>query len=467
MDPEELYNDDIHQRARDFEKRLDSGEGFYCDTDELEEIIEYYFENDQLNKAWKAITYGLSLFPYENYYQVKKAEVLLNKREIKQAIKILEEAKSKEPNNPEIAKLLGDCYNFSMQYKRAVDYYHIALKSYFEVDDVLLELIRIHLMLNKPEKAVSYLSTNPIDDIILGDTILPEIVKLFCDFNYTAMVIPFIQRLIDVEPYSFTSWYFLGYCYQKLEEYEKGMDAFEYCIAIDEFNSMGHLGKGNCLMELGRYEEAITYFNDSIDNDITDAEVYCNIAECFENLENFNSAKYYYLKALKIDKHLSDAYYGLGLIYKKQQRYKEAEKNLLKALDIDPFECLYHIEAAELYLLLDKKEQCFQHYDKAMEIDALTLEIVLDYSHAMVHFKETELAISLLKDAVSKKKADFRFYYRISSYLFQLGEYESAYNYLHQALELNADEYMLLYEFAPFTENNETVTNIIDLYLLK
>lgn len=466
MDSEENYNDNIHQRVRDFEQRLESGERFFYDTDDLEEIIEYYFEIEELNKAWKAISFGLTLFPYENYYQVKKAEVLLNKKDIKNAIKILEEAQSIEPNNPEISKLLGDCYNQSMQYKRAVDYYHIALKADFEIDDVIIELIRVHFMLNKPEKAVSYLTIYP-EHMYVGETMLPDLVKLFCDFNFTKLIIPFIERLINHQPYSFTSWYFLGYCYQKLEEYTKGLDAFEYCIAIDEYNSMGFLGKGNCLMELNQYEEAIEFFNQALDNDITDAEVYCNIAECFEHLENYNSAKYYYLKALKIDKYLSDAFYGLGLIYKKQQRYREAEKNILKAIDIDPYECLYHIELAELYLLMDKKDPCFFHYNKALEIDSTTMEIALDYSHAMVHFKETEHAISLLVDELSKNNGDYRYFYRISSYLFQIGEYESAYNYLHQALELNAEEYFLLYEYAPFTENNETVTNIIDLYLLK
>ena len=48
-----------------------------------------------------------------------------------------------------------------------------------------------------------------------------------------------------------------------------------------------------------------------------------------------------------------------------------------------------------------------------------------------------------------------------------MGEYEAAYNHLHEALKIKPEEYMLLFEYAPFTEDNETVTNIIDLYLLK
>lgn len=466
MEPEDFLDDETYRKARNFERKLDSGEGFYCDTDELEEIIEFYFEHEQYNKAWNAISFGLSLFPYENYYQVKKAEVLLNKKEFQKALLILEDAKIKEPNNPEISKLMADCFSHTMQFKRAEDLYRYALKMDFETDEVIVSLIRLQFRIGKPEKAVTYLSSYP-DSLYAPDTILPELVKIFIDHNYTKFLIPFVKRLINIEPYSWTTWYYLAFCFQKMEDYEKAMDAFEYCIAIDEFNSMGHLGKGNCLMELGRHEEAITFFNDAIDNDITDAEVYCNIAECYEHLNNLNSAKYYYLKAIKVDKHLSDAYYGLGLIYKEQQRYRDAEKNLMRALDLDPFEALFHIETAELYLLMDKREQCFHHYEKAKQIDPKTKEITLDYAHAMFQFKEIEHAVTLLKDAINDGLSDYRFDYRIAAYLFHLGEYESAYNYLHKALKEKPDEYILLYEFAPFTENNETVTNIIDLYLLK
>ncbi len=466
MDHDDFFSEELYHKAKKFESRLASGESFFYDTDELEELIEFYIETEELSKAWSAISYGMELYPYENYYQIKQAEVLLNRKEIKQAIKLLEEAQLREPNNAEISKLLGDGYNLSMQYKRAIDHYQIAFKAEFEMDEVLLQLLRLNFMLNRADKAISYLSESP-ENKYLADTIVPEVVKLLIDFQQTPQAIPYLRRVIDKFPYTYSAWYFMGYCFQKMQEYENGIDAFEYCIAIDEHNSMGHLGKGNCLMELGKFEEAVEQFNQALDNDATDAEVYCNIAECYEHMSNLNTAKYFYLKALKLDKNLSDAYYGLGLIYKKQERYREAEKNLVKAIDLDPFECLYHIELAEIYLLLDKDERCFHHYQKAMEIDPKTIEIALDYAQAMVHFQESEHAVSLLLQQIKLGLSDYRFYYRLSSYLFQMGEYESAYNHLHEALKIKPEEYMLLFEYAPFTEDNETVTNIIDLYLLK
>lgn len=464
MDREEHYNDDIFQRVQIFEEKLASGEHFFYDTDDLEEIIEYYFETEELNKAWKAINFGQTLFPYENFYQIKKAEILLNRKEIKAAIKILEDARNMEPNNTEIAKLLGDCYCHTMQYKRAVDFYNQALRDDFAADEIYLQLIKLHFILNKPEKAIGYLN-HLGGGTFIGDTVLPEIVKLLTDFKQTDQAITFLRDIIHHDPYSYSAWYFLGYCFQKKDEYKRAIDAFEYCIAIDDQNSMGYLGKGNSLVEIEKYEEAIEFYKQALENDITDAEVYCNIAECYEKLDNLNSAKYHYLKAIKIDKHLPDAYYGLGIIYKNQGRYGESEKNFMKAIDLDPFECLFHIELGELYLLMDEKDKCFQHYGKAMELDPSTPEIVLDFAQAMLHFEETEHSITLLKDHLGKIDNDHRFYYRIASYLFHLGTYEAAYNFLHMALEMKPQEYTLLFEYAPFTQNNINVLNIIDLYV--
>jgi len=227
---------------------------------------------------------------------------------------------------------------------------------------------------------------------------------------------------------------------------------------------MGHLGKGNSLMEQTLYTDAIASFKLSLDNDVSDAEVLCNIAECYENLNNYSTAKYYYLKAIKTDRYLSDAYFGLAIVYKKQNMLKDAEKHLLKAIDLDGFESIYHIELAEIYLLLDNRDRCIFYYQQAYDIDKETPEIVLDFAHAYFDFNETKEAINLLKHHSEELDDDYRIIYRISSYLLSIGLFEEAYHYLHLALQSNPNEYFLLFEYAPFAENIENVTNIIDLY---
>jgi len=121
MDRNEYFEDGMEEKAKNFEQMLQSGESFFYDNDELSRLIDYYLDFDQLKKANRAIAFGEQLFPFESYYQIKKSELYIAQRNINAAIKLLEKYRPIEPQNGEIAKLLGDCYTLSLQYKRNFD----------------------------------------------------------------------------------------------------------------------------------------------------------------------------------------------------------------------------------------------------------------------------------------------------------------------------------------------------------
>jgi len=41
-------------------------------------------------------------------------------------------------------------------------------------------------------------------------------------------------KLTNEDPYSTLAWFNLGACYQGLKKYEDAIDAYQYCVAIDE-----------------------------------------------------------------------------------------------------------------------------------------------------------------------------------------------------------------------------------------
>ena len=122
------------------------------------------------------------------------------------------------------------------------------------------------------------------------------------------------------------------------------------------------------------------------------------------------------------------------------------------------------ISPGSIYLINENQERCYYHYEKAYEIDSDTTEILLDFAHAKFELGEIDEAVELLLEHLEDHDEDHRMYYRIASYSFTLGHFEKGYNFLHAALKMKPNEYILLYEFAPFTENLETISNIIDLY---
>lgn len=463
MENEDFLNEGMEERARYFEQMLESGETFFYDNDELGQLIDYYLDFEQINKATEAIAFGESLYPFETNYKIKKAEVYIAQRNINGAIKLLEKYRTIEPNNGEIAKLLGDSYALTLQYKRALECYLFALNQDQGNDELLVRLARINFALGNNNKAMSYLNAFPAD-FSYDEVSIQELIRLFLDYSQYSDADIFLNKVINENPYNYSAWYFKGLINQKQDKNEEAIDAYDFCIAIEESNTMGHLGKGNCLMDLNRFEEAIESFKLSLDNDESDAEVYCNVAECYENLKDDNAAKYYYLKSIKINPNISDAYFGLGTVYKRALKWKESERYLLKSIDIDQYESLYHIELAEVYLIQENSDRCYFHYQQAYDIDSDTTEILLDFAHAKFEMGDIDESVQLLLENLEDHDEDHRMYYRIASYCFTLGQFEKGYNFLHAALGMKPKEYVLLYEFAPFTENIETITNIIDLY---
>jgi tetratricopeptide (TPR) repeat protein len=421
MENRDYMDEGMNERIQNFERMLESGDNFFYDNDELGQIIDFYLDFEELGKANKAITYAETIYPFETFYKVKRAEVYIAERNINGAVKLLEKYRSIEPENDEIAKLLGDCYAISLQFKRAIECYSFALNKDPKSEELLLRLARVSFALGNNKKALSYINAVP-HDYEYDELSIQEFVRLFMDYNEYSEAILFLEKVINTNPYNFGAWYFKGLVFQRKEEYTSAVDAYEFCIAIDESNTMGHLGKGNSLMELNEFPKAIESYMLSLDNDETDAEVLCNIAECYENLKDDANAKLFYKKSISINQNLSDAYFGLAMVYKRNRQYKDAERNLLKSVEIDKFESLYHIELAEIYLIQEEKEMCFQHYELAYEMDSDTTEILLDFAHSQFEMKEVQDAIDLLLDNLENHDEDHRIYYRVASYALSIGQ---------------------------------------------
>ena len=139
----------MNERVQNFERMLESGESFFYDNDELGMIIDFYLDFEEFGKANRAIAYAETIYPFETYYKIKKAEVYIAERNITGAVKLLEKYRKIEPQNDEIAKLLGDCYAISLQFKRAIECYQFALNKDPKSEELLLRLARVNFALDR------------------------------------------------------------------------------------------------------------------------------------------------------------------------------------------------------------------------------------------------------------------------------------------------------------------------------
>ena len=97
-------------------------------------------------------------------------------------------------------------------------------------------------------------------------------------------VLTYYLKYLEEEPFSDSAWYNLGIIYNKLESYEKAMEAYDYALAINSQNTFAIFNKGNILSNLERYTDAIPVYHEYLENEPDSFEAMTYLAECYEKM---------------------------------------------------------------------------------------------------------------------------------------------------------------------------------------
>ena len=82
-------NNELSELIEKFENCLSSGEGCFFDSDELLEVIDYYFAIQETNKIKSSIDLALSLYPNEIDLIIRKAQFISQSKSPEEAISFL------------------------------------------------------------------------------------------------------------------------------------------------------------------------------------------------------------------------------------------------------------------------------------------------------------------------------------------------------------------------------------------
>ncbi len=386
---------------------------------EFELLIEYVERIELLVQVSDLIVYH-------------KASALQAMGETKEAIKELKEYLEKAESKSNILFQIGELYKQEAQYLEAQNYYCEALIADSNNYDPLHELLVFH------------------SDISTIDTLLI-----------------FMEELTSVFPLSKNAWFGLGYCQHKLGLFEPAIESYDNSIAIDPTDEKSWLGKGHSLMNLQKFEEAYQAYLEVFEIEGDSPSLFVHLGASQEHQKNYSTAIEFYKKAIRIDQNYEDAWYGIGMCFLSQERYMESMHYIKKAIDLNAEHELFWLALAQAEWKSGNIVSALEAFEQSCELDPENADVWLDWSFIYYDQGDYDKAIHLIMDGIEELPMEAELWYRAVVYAMGCGRYKDALNYLENALLLDFEKHVVLFDFFNEIETQKTLYKLIEQFRIR
>jgi len=183
------------------------------------------------------------------------------------------------------------------------------------------------------------------------------------------------------------------------------------------------------------YQQAIEFFQQATERDPNYALAYVGLADSHAFLrvrgqsrrDAYRKAKTIVQQAIEMDDSLGEAHTSLAmLIQNADWDLAEAEKEYRRAIDLSPNYATAHHWYGELLMQMGRVDEGLAHYQRALEIDPLSLPISSDLGISYYYARRYDHAIEQLQKTIAMDPNFFRGYFYLARVYEQKGQYEKA-----------------------------------------
>ncbi len=460
------YEEEIKSAVQKFERMKKNNENYFFDVIEFESIIDYYIDCNNSIKAFEAATLASEQHPNSVSIQLRRARVLLDKGRAVEALRILKKLESIEPGNHEVYVTKGTALGILGDITGAKKMFDFALT--LDTEDqgnILFSITSVLQNLNYYEYLIPYLKKL----IGLEPDFYAHLYDLAYAFEKTEKFeesIKYYLKYLEEEPFSDSAWYNLGIIYNKLDESEKALAAYDYALAVNSQNAFALFNKGNILCSLDRFNDAIPVYHEYLENEPDSFEAMTYLAECYEKTGDLILAKKYYHEAIELAPEFADPWFGLGILALDSGNPDDALIFLRKAVRLDDENPeIWYILGKAHYAIGEKKAalRCFR---EALKIDAYYNEVWTDLGRIITKEGYTGKALPYLEKAYKVIGDVPGINFLLGSYYVNLGNIEKAYTHLSLALAVEKELFYDFREFFPKKIHYRRISKLLDDYNL-
>lgn len=436
--------------------------------EEFEQVIEFFFRNSNEEQALLACEIAKTYYPFSSSILVLKAEILTQAQKFGQALIALDEMEQYDSNNLDGVLLRSDILLSQFKYDQAALLLEQRADNFEgkEKIEILLELSDVY---DECEEYDAVFDT--LNRVIKIDKRNEEALQKICfwaDFTERQEEsIAIHTQLTDEDPYNALAWFNIGAAYQSLKLYEKALDAYEYCVAIDDKFEFAYRNMADAYMRLKWYDRAIEVLEKHLEIAKAEDVIFEAMGYCWEKQKNFQRARFYYRKASQLSPNDDVIFYKIGETYSREKQWDKAVKAYSVALHLNKDNASYCMAIGNCLMEMDVKSEALVCFLNAVRLKPgnKTTWMALIKGLCLAGYYDEALTQLDVARAHCGDKGDFRYYQAAA--LFELGKSKEAMLQLEKALKMSPKRLKIFTELNPEYMRRTSVADLVAKYKKK
>ena len=328
------FDNEVRELVLDFENTVLKGKSQFFDVDEMEIIIDYYFEVNDKKPLERAVEYAEELYPDSTTIRLRRAHLMMSHEQYAQALKVLNQMREAEPENTDVAYSLGVANGAVGESKKAIAYFKEAATDGWMLGRVYSNMGEEYYKLKDYDAAINCyrkaMESDSCDDVTIYNYY-----DICFESGRVEQAVDYLSGYVKKNPYCKEAWYCLGCGYRDLTLYEKAIDAFEFAVAIDKGYVDAYIALSQTQDFMGNTAEAVTTMLRVLDHCDDRAKVYRTIGSLYAREANYDAAMAYFKKAIDENPADAEAYASLALCYLETGDTTTALSKVKRALMLD------------------------------------------------------------------------------------------------------------------------------------
>jgi tetratricopeptide (TPR) repeat protein len=458
----------LEETLRKYEEVKRGESASVLDEEEFERVIEYYFQNSNEEQALLACDIARTYYPFSGSLLLLKAEILTQAQKFGQALKALDEMEQYDNNHLDAVLLRSDILLAQFKYDQAALWLEQKSNEFAgrERSEILLELSDVY---DESEEFDAVFDT--LKRVIKIDKRNEEALQKICFWaEFTGRLeesVTIHTQLTDEDPYNALAWFNLGAAYQGLKLYEKCIDAYEFCVAIDEKFEFAYRNMADAYMRLKWYERALEVLEKHIEIAKAEDVIFEAMGYCWEKQKDFSKARQYYRQASQLSPQDDSIFYKIGETYARERQWEKAVKSYSVALHLNKENASYCMAIGNCLMEMDAKSEALVCYLNAVRLkpgNKSTWVALIKGLYVSGYYEEAITQLEVAREHCGDK-ADFAYYH--SATLLEMGKVKEAMLQLERALKLSPAKLKLFTGLNPEYLLRSSVTELIARYKKK